>query len=118
MPEEVAYLQMTIAGQNFVFAPFAKTAVNAINGFLAMFNRERARHEGKFPLVALDVRDFTNDAGGKTYVPVFRVVGWSYLDGVPAPELPMVEVKPVAKPVAKPALPKPKINDMDDDIPF
>jgi hypothetical protein len=114
--KKVAYLQMTIGNQNFIYAPFAPTQVSAVNAFIAMFRRERVRAAGKFPLVELDARDFTNNSGGTTFAPVFRVVGWGYLDGAPAPEPPMVEVKP--KPLALDK-PKPaKKGDMDDDIPF
>jgi hypothetical protein len=92
--------------------PFSETARKAVADFVDTYRRrDRA---GKFPVVLLESRNFKNQSGGLTYVPAFKIVGWEYWNGEPAPE-----VQPVALPAAS-SPPKAITTggDMDDEIPF
>jgi hypothetical protein len=101
-----------------VYGPFAPTQLKAIKAFVALVRR--SNREGRDPVVLLGNRDFTNQSGGTTYVPVFKIVDWQYWDGQPPlpVQLVAVPIAPPAKPGAK-ALPKRgELGDMDDEIPF
>jgi hypothetical protein len=109
-----AYLPMRCMQDDeaVVYGPFSETARKAVADFTAIYRRrDRA---GKFPIVLLESRSFKNQSGGLTYVPDFKIVGWQYWNGEPAPE-----VQPVALPTA-PSPPKAitACGDMDDEIPF
>jgi hypothetical protein len=110
----VTYLPMRCMEDNeaVVFGPFSETARRAVADFVSIYRR--ADRAGKFPVVLLESRNFPNKSGGTTYVPDFKIVGWEFWDGQPAPE-----VQPVA------ALPRPaqkaitaRDDDLDDKIPF
>jgi hypothetical protein len=110
----VTYLCMRCMedGEAVVYGPSSDTARQAIAKFTDIYRRrDRA---GKFPVVLLENRNFKNQSGGLTYVPDFKIIGWEFWDGQPAPE-----VQPVALPTA-PSPPKAitACGDMDDEIPF
>ena len=107
-------------GENVVYGPFADTQRKAIRSFIGIYRR--SVRDGKDPVVLLENRSFVNQSGGTTYVPTFKIIGWEYWDGAPAPD-----VQPVAVPTAPAATPAmvklaapaaAKQDDMDDEIPF
>jgi hypothetical protein len=104
-----------------VFGPFAKTQRTAVGDFVRVY--QRAERNGRYPVVVIKVRDFTNQSKGRTYVPVFEIVDWQFWDGQPAPE-PTSVLVPIAPPAkttsatATPAKALPKRGDLDDEIPF
>jgi hypothetical protein len=131
--KKVTYLPMRCMedGKPVVYGPFSDSARGAIKNFVAVYRRsDRA---GKLPVGLLKNRSFQNQSGGVTFVPVFEIAGWEYLDGQPTPEPQPVAVPiapPVAVPIAAPAkageakaivASKPKrgeLGDMGDEIPF
>ena len=105
-----------------IFGPFADTQRAAIKKFVAIVRR--VDREGKQPVVLLESRSFKNQAGGLTYVPDFKIVGWKDWE----PDTPALPLTPIAVPITPPAkAPPPKLAaparkrsdpDMDDEIPF
>jgi hypothetical protein len=118
--KRVTYLPMRCMedGAPVVYGPFSDTARRAIKSFIAIYRR--SNRAGKFPVVLLETGSFPNKAGGTTFVPEFKIIGWEYWSGQPAPEPQPVTPPPPApaKPSVK-ALPKRgELSDMDDEIPF
>jgi hypothetical protein len=113
--KEVTYLPMRCMedGEDVVFGPFSATGRRAVADFVNVYRR--SNRAGKFPLVLLENRSFQNQSGGTTYVPDFKIVGWEFWDGQPAPD-----VQPVAAALPRPAQQKAIAarDDMDDSIPF
>jgi hypothetical protein len=128
--QRTVYLPMKdSAGEVVAFKATGTSAIGEIAELCGMF--ADADRKGKFPVVALDTRNFESQHGSVIYVPVFRLVDWDYW----TPDTPAPEVKPVPLPLPSPApqsLPSPESKapppkspkrgnargDMDDEIPF
>jgi hypothetical protein len=114
----------SVADSNDVicFTGGGKGARKAVGQLLGIYARPGADRKGRSPTVMLETHSFENQNGGTTTWPRFKIIGWEFFDGTPAPD-----AQPVAIPIASPAEPtmkalppKPKrrASDMDDEVPF
>lgn len=115
--KEAIYLPMRCLddGESVVFAPLNMTGRRELAKFIKVYCR--ANRKGRYPVVSLETRSFENQSGGQTYVPVFRILGWEFWDGEPAPTPAPVQV-PIAPAAAAPpqkALAAPDKTRPDDD---
>jgi hypothetical protein len=110
-------------GEVVAFKATGGSAIGEIGELVGMYGS--ADRHGKFPVVALETRNFESQHGSVIYVPVFRLVSWEFWQAdMPAPAVALVPPPPAPSPPppVKPAAVtkrKPDTrNDMDDQIPF
>jgi hypothetical protein len=120
--KSVTYLPMRSSedGRSVAYGPWSDSGRRAIAAFVGVCQRtDRGR---KDPLVLLESRSFRSQHGSVLYAPEFKIIGWDFWNGEPAPP-----ILPIAVPLAPPttetkALPanpgKGNGVDLDDEIPF
>ena len=93
--KKVTYLPMRCMADDepVVYGPFSDTARRAIKS--SSPSTAAATAPGSFPSCCWKTAAFQTH-GGTTYVPEFKIVGWEYWDGQPAPEPQPVPLPPPA----------------------
>jgi hypothetical protein len=112
------------AGELVAFKATGNSAIGEIGELVGMYGS--ANRHGRFPVVALETRNFESQHGSLIYVPVFKLTGWAFWEpDTPAPEVqpvplpPAPSPSPTAKPVAATTTRKADTSaGMDDEIPF
>jgi hypothetical protein len=94
-------LQHKETQERFTFTTSSRGGIGALGALARVYSRERKRHPGEDPIVALKVDSYDHKirSYGKIKVPVFQVVGWTPRAG-------------------ERQLPPPTEPAMDDAIPF
>jgi hypothetical protein len=62
--------------ETFIFITSTVGGTKAIGWLVNAYAAEQRRNPGKLPLVELESDSYLNKRGGRTFVPVFDIVGW------------------------------------------
>ena len=108
---ETDILEMRGDGANYIFSTTSKGGRGAIQRLCAAFNKAGRMRPGMLPIITLERDSYPHKEYGKTYFPVFEIVGWADADilslaGADQPSQAAITDKRAAK------------ADSDDTIPF
>lgn len=85
-------LEMSDGENSYLFATRSKGGRGAIQKLCAAYARERRMRPGMLPIITLGRDSYQNKTYGKTFFPVFEIVGWTDADN---PHVDDSEVFPV-----------------------
>jgi hypothetical protein len=63
-------------GEAYTFTTRSRGGLNAIGKLSGQFARQRRKHHGQMPIVALEVGSYPHDDYGRIKFPVLRIVDW------------------------------------------
>jgi hypothetical protein len=93
-------------GEKYIYSTGSKGGKGAIGALCDQYNKQRRAHPDQVPIIELGRDFYTHPSYGKTYFPVFTIVGWTDEDNLVIPEaqpgLPPMEAMTKGAPAAGP----------------
>jgi hypothetical protein len=73
-------LELSDGETNYIFSTSSKGGIGAIGRLCIAYAKERRMYPGMLPIITLNRDSYPHKTYGKTYFPVFEIVGWTDAD--------------------------------------